>query len=194
MPYTIFTTVQIVPETVIRPRLEGGHSMFENPEQPPLPDGTSIRYQPPGYSRFAPDPVNRTLLLNDPNGRATDADIMAAFPLIREPHKSSIRDEGAKRLVALATPYTAAERETWATQQREARTWLADNAASVPMISAMATQRGITVAGLVGKIMENVALFEYASGAILGQQQRLLDLIDAAPDLDAACAIEWSNE
>ena len=75
----------------------------------------------------------------------------------------------------MATPYTAAERETWATQQREARAWLADNSAAVPMITAMAAVRGLTLAEMTGEIMENVALFEAASGYILGKQQQLLD-------------------
>lgn len=100
--------------------------------------------------------------------------------------EAGIRAEGSRRLAALAAPYLPAERETWPTQQAEARAWSIDPAAPTPMLSAMAAARGITRADIVAKVLENVALFEAASGDILGQQQALLDALVAvdptAPD------------
>lgn len=82
MNYTIYTTYQITPATVIRPRLEGGQSEIENPVMPTLPIGTSLFYAPPEYSRFSADANNRRVLLSDPQGTATIDQIKAAFPLI----------------------------------------------------------------------------------------------------------------
>jgi hypothetical protein len=65
------------------------------------------------------------------------------------------------------------------------------------MLSAMATERGVTLADLVARVLGNVALFEAASGAILGQQQALLDTLSAidpaAPDAATLiAAVQWS--
>lgn len=147
--------------------------------------------QPDNYNQAAAEPARRTRVYDDSAGTATSQELFAACPQIRASKEREIRAEGAKRLSAMAAPYTAAERETWATQQREARAWLLDPAAPVPMISAMAAVRGLTLAVMVEKIMENVALFEAASGYILGLQQRLLDRIEAETDFAALLAIRW---
>jgi hypothetical protein len=125
--------------------------------------------------------------------------IVPASMTILEQHiakEHTLRAEGSLRLSALAAPYLPAERETWATQQSEARAWSLDPAASTPMLSAMALARGISLSDLAGKVLENVALFEAASGAILGQQQALLDTLAAvdptAPDAATRiAAITW---
>lgn len=108
---------------------------------------------------------------------------------VRSAKEIEIRREGSLRLTALAGTYLPAERETWATQQREARAYLLDSSAPTPMLSAIADARGISLTELVSKVMENVAAFEAASGAILGQQQALLDRL-AAVDLQAADALD----
>ncbi|OHD24775.1 MAG: hypothetical protein A2Y38_07805 [Spirochaetes bacterium GWB1_59_5] len=114
----------------------------------------------------------------------------------RAARAAAIRAEGARRLAALAAPYGPAERETWDTQQREARAHRADPAAPTPMLTAMAAGRGISLPELVDRVMGNVALFEAAAGAILGRQQALLDQLsaidEATPDAVAMVAtVAW---
>lgn len=191
MAYTIFTPPQITPATVVRTIYGQGDITVDNPEQVVLPTGTTVAYTGPNYSRFSAITSERTILLNDPAGMATSAQIFAAFPQIKEPKAEEIRREGGERLKLLAAPYQDEERESWATQQREARAWLLDNTAATPMLSAMATTRGITLAVMVNKVMENVAIFEQAAGQILGRQQALLDQVYAATDYDTMLAIRW---
>lgn len=102
-----------------------------------------------------------------------------------------VRASAARAMESLAAPYLPQERESWDTQFKEATEWLADNGASVPMIAAMASNRGITVADLVGKIMENANLYRDAIGAMLGKQQRMLDEVAAAATVEAVNAIAW---
>ena len=111
--------------------------------------------------------------------------------------EKEIRAEGTNRLAALAGNYSPTERETWATQQREARAWLTDNHSQTPMLSALAAARGVTLSALVDKVMQNVSAFEAASGTILGQQQAVLDQLyaidlNAADALNQIAAINWS--
>lgn len=120
-----------------------------------------------------------------------DADVDIAAPWLRMNHAIKLRNEGSLRLSQLAGDYQPEERETWPIQSAEARAWLADNTASTPLLSALATARGISLEYLVGLVMENVALFEAASGAILGQQQALIVQLYAAPTLADALAVAW---
>lgn len=80
MPHTILTPPQITPATVVRQDGQGIDVIRENPEKVVLPPGMSILYLPPGYSRFSSDPALRSILLNDPEGKATLAEILVAFP------------------------------------------------------------------------------------------------------------------
>lgn len=143
---------------------------------------------------YSPDPLLRSEVWEDSAGTAINADLFNACPQIRAEKEREIRSGGSQRLAALANPYTPEERETWSTQQREARAWLLNNNADVPMIFAMATVRGITIEQMVGLIMENVGLFEFASGYILGQQQRLLDRIAAETDFATLLSIGWEAQ
>lgn len=191
MPYAIFTFNQVAPKFKAVPGPRGQSVMVLNTSAETYPPLASRIYSPPDLDIYSADPAKRKVLLCDPSGTATDAEIFAAFPKIREPKEIEIRAEGGKRLKMLAAPYGSEERESWATQQREARAWLADNTAPIPMITAMAEARNITVAEMVGKIMENVALFETMAGSILGTQQHLLDLIYSATTYDAMQGVTW---
>lgn len=107
------------------------------------------------------------ILVHFDNGAAREADRV----------RGGIRTEYAKKMAAVAAPYKQEERETWFTQLKEADEWLIDNTVATPMLTAMATARGITVAIMVGKVKENDTRFRQAIGALLGEQQRELDLL-----------------
>ena len=97
--------------------------------------------------------------------------------------EKSIRVKGELKLAAVQHPYSDNEVKTWSIQVEEAKAYLANNAASTPLITALAENRNITVAELVAKIMENATAFSTASGNILGQQQKYLDSVQTATDL-----------
>jgi hypothetical protein len=92
--------------------------------------------------------------------------------LVRE---SEIRQRYSALMSQVAQPYTQTERETWFTQLKEADAFILDNNAVTPLLSAMATARGISISLLATKIKENDALFCQVIGDLLGQQQAELD-------------------
>lgn len=89
----------------------------------------------------------------------------------------AIRARYSAMLVDIAKPYGPEERETWKTQEEEARSWMVDNDAPCTMIRAMATARDIAINILVAKIIANADKFRSASGQILGAQQAEIDLL-----------------
>ena len=89
-----------------------------------------------------------------------------------------IRQRYDNQLAALGRPYMENEQKSWAVQEAEARAYLADDTATVPYITTMATTRGIPVAIMAAKIIENAELFRAESARILGEQQREIDLLN----------------
>lgn len=191
MNYTIFLYPQVTPRYITVHGPTSDETVLNPGGNPGYPVEATLLYSPPDFDKYSDG--NRYQLLLDPHGKATSAEIFVTFPDIREPKAQEIRTAGAVRLLALTTPYSAEERESWANQQKEAEAWTLNNSAPVPMITAMATARGITIAVMVGKIMDNVDLFRAAAGQILGTQQALLDQIYAATDFDTMRAITWPN-
>jgi hypothetical protein len=86
-----------------------------------------------------------------------------------------IRQRYAILMDDIVKPYTKTEQLTWDTQVKEADAYLLDNQADVPMISALAQNRGVALADLVTWIKDNEVLYRVAVGTLLGQQQAELD-------------------
>ena len=77
-------------------------------------------------------------------------------------------------------------------QKDEAAAWTADNTASTPMLTTMATARGITVSALVSKINTKVAAYNSAIATKLAEQKVLEDEVDALDTI--AKAHKWRHE
>lgn len=78
--FTILTRDQVVPKTIM---VQGVGKLVAalNPGPPPAyPAGASLIYQPDDLDIYSADPNLRRVLLADPNGKATFAEIIAAFP------------------------------------------------------------------------------------------------------------------
>lgn len=88
-----------------------------------------------------------------------------------------IRQRYARMMDDIVKPYTKAEQLTWDAQVKEADAHLLDNQADVPMIAALAQNRGVALIDLVTWIKENEATYRVAIGTLLGQQQAELDLL-----------------
>ena len=188
--YTLFVLNKVEQQTVLR---HGPNGLVErkNPGTPPSYPKTFVKCVYADTSDpYGDDFTKRTQLWEDTVGSATDQQIYAACPRIRDDLAHQIRMVGNYRLGMLATPYMDRERETWKTQEEEALAWLADNAAPAPMLTAQAAERGIPLADLVAKVMENVNVKSLA-GKILGQQQALLDKIYSEQSVEKLLAITW---
>ena len=84
------------------------------------------------------------------------------------------------KLSDVRATYPADEVASWGKQESEARAWTADHAAPTPLLSAIATARGVPFALLVEKVIEKADLFAAASGALIGARQQAEDRISAA--------------
>lgn len=121
-----------------------------------------------------------------------------AMPLteLRAMRLADISDSANARLSELSAAYPAFELQSWAQQAREAEALAADQSSAAPLLSAIATARGLTVVELSARVRAKVAAYAEASGQIIGQRQALEDALMAVDLLaqDAAAqleAIQW---
>lgn len=144
------------------------------------------------------------ILVENSGGTASLADILLAIPGIKAAKRYEIRRGGQNRLQSVAAPYEPSERETWEQQINQSRLYLsdpqrfdADSGAcrgELPMLSALAAGRGVSLATLAGWVLENNAAFQFASGAVLGRQQKCLDDLDRATTWEEFAALDcWAG-
>lgn len=94
--------------------------------------------------------------------------------------KKYIRDRfNDKSKDIVSARYGKLEQQSFEQQKKEAEAWTADNTASTPMLSTLATARGITVSDLVSKINTKVAAYNSAVASKLAEQKVLEDEVDA---------------
>ena len=96
---------------------------------------------------------------------------------------------------SLVSTYPSAELLTFGKQETEARSWLADNTISTPLIDALVLGRGIDKAELVRRIIAKSDAFAVATGYITGQRQKYEDQLEAATTAEEIEAIvpEYSH-
>lgn len=121
---------------------------------------------------------NEDIPLTEEEEAAEDARILAGIVLKKELDKLKARTDGSETLQELVAPYSEEERGTWGIQEAEAMEYQDNNNAPCVMIRRIAYHRGIEVSELVVKIMDNVELFKYVAGDILGVQQKAIDDIE----------------
>lgn len=111
--------------------------------------------------------------------------------------RAEIWGAGDAILAAAKARYSQAEVESWPKQEQGARDIDAGQTETEAalFVAAIAAQRGIDLSTLVGKILANAEAYAALSAAVIGEQQRLDELIkaaEAAQDKDALAAIVWT--
>lgn len=116
------------------------------------------------------------------------------FAVLKERKKAEIWGAGDAILAQVKANFTQAEIESWSKQEQGAKDIQAGNTSTeaAQFVAAIAQGRGIDVSVLVAKILANVASYGALSAAVIGEQQRLDDLIKAATTQADLDAIVWT--
>jgi hypothetical protein len=103
---------------------------------------------------------------------------MAGFYSAVDKHNQAsahdVRSEAARRIAALGAEYTSEERETWHVQVSEAKAIIVDRTAPAPLLSAIATARGLPIEVMAQLVLTKAQQLAAATGAILAAQAVLL--------------------
>lgn len=108
--------------------------------------------------------------------------------------RAEIWGTGDAILAAVKENFTQAEIESWSKQEQGAKDIQAGDTSTeaAQFVAAIAQGRGIEVFALVAKILANVVSYGALSAAVIGEQQRLDDLIKAATTPEDLEAIIWT--
>lgn len=112
----------------------------------------------------------------------------AAPQRAKEAKQEQINSDFTLSASALKNGYTEDEIKSWDKQETEAKAFTADPLATTPLLSAMVSTRGDTVAALAATILSNSAAWTAAYGATLGTKHAREAAL-AAIDLNAVDAI-----
>ena len=114
------------------------------------------------------------------NGDVIGIDPVKAKAILTE----KVRDELQRRLTAIASEYSEAERETWPTQIKEAEAVKADPNAVVPLVEALANVDGVTKDVMADKILAKRDAFRTTAATLLAKQRALLAMETIPTDFD----------
>lgn len=106
---------------------------------------------------------------------------------------ATINDKCDQLIGQLVVSYPKYEVETFSKQELQARAYLANGAASTPMLDYIASQRGLTRGQLASKIMAKVTVFETIAGNAVGYRQRLESAVNSASTVDEIIALDLTN-
>ena len=103
----------------------------------------------------------------------------------------AIRSKYSDLMELIVSPYGIQERETWFIQVEEALKWQSNNAIDVdeiPLISAISSARNESMSVIVNNIIQKNTGYRSVIGAILGQQQALIETIWTVDSSDLLAA------
>jgi len=99
---------------------------------------------------------------------------------VKAQKQMEIDQEFDAAIAQMTTGYPQMERESWATQEAEAEAYSSDPLAATPMLTKLATARGLTVDVIAKRVITNAAGFKAAAGDILGRKQARSDALYSA--------------
>ncbi|ALS62241.1 hypothetical protein [Pandoraea norimbergensis] len=127
-------------------------------------------------------------LLGEDILEASDAAILNAAKAAK---LTEINAECQKAVAALAADYPDSEVQSWPQQVKEATALAADAGADAPLLTAIATARGLPVAELASRVLDKMNAYAAASGVLIGRRQAAEDAIGATASLEDLSAISW---
>jgi hypothetical protein len=119
----------------------------------------------------------------------TDTDISNTVKFIQHIMRLRLDEIYDKRLLQQKMQVSALEHDSWATQLQEAQAYQVDNSASVPMIQALATARGIKLSAMVTKVIEAHTAYDIKVQNLLSAKQIVETEIKNCTTISDCCLI-----
>ena len=130
------------------------------------------------------------------NGVLTITSSMRPLVDIRKEKLKEINNITDAIISSVKDDYPADEVMSWAKQEMEAKAYMQDPSSSIPLLSAIASTRGVDIDDLALKVMIKSDIFAEFIGKIFGIRQSLEDILmaidlEAEDALDKIIAIQW---
>lgn len=111
--------------------------------------------------------------------------------IVKKLKLQEINDECDRILTEAVSAYPQSEILTFDQQIDEVEKYLSSGSPSdAPLLTALAAARGIELDDLCGRIIDKRTAFSQLSGLVIGQRQRLEDILDTLETVEAVQALE----
>jgi hypothetical protein len=156
-----------------------------------IPNLVAVVLAPP------PDPAQFTITGSTValvNGVPTQTITTAPIPLgtVQAAQYAAINAGANVDLGVIIAAYPELEVATWDQQLAEAQAFTASNTAATPLLSAISSASGLSLAALSANVLAKNAAYKAASGAIVGKRLALSAQIAAATTAAAVQAVVWN--
>ena len=163
------------------------HWVFESDEKPDFAPYIQV------VSLEGHDEVREGWVYND----GVFSEYVTPFKELISAKRAEIWNTGDYILAQVKSRFTQAEIESWSKQEQGAKDIKSGNTETdaALFVTSIAQNRGIETNILVEKILNNVKNYGALSSKVIGEQQRLDDLIKQAEidnDIDKLNSIEWT--
>ena len=155
--------------------IENGTCHIPNPDSDPTLTDEQREYYRPKYEEV------RAYAEAHPECVTEEEPYVPPVPTLDEAKAAKLSEINAaadRAIATLTATYPDREISTFDKQEAEARAYATDPTASTPLLSALATARGIPLPELVERVLAKADAFGIASGHIIGQRQALEDRLD----------------
>lgn len=119
-----------------------------------------------------------------------EANVARKLADIRAQKMATINARCDEELSRLKTGYPEGEVTTWDQQVSEVHTVITAPGSPAPLLSAIASQRGIELSVLAARVQDKAQAYAVASGSIIGNRQKLEDQIFSAQTVEALEAVD----
>lgn len=109
----------------------------------------------------------------------------------REKKLKEVREACERELHAIKASYPESEVQSWYKQEIEAREYISNPQANIPLITRLANTRNIAIPELASRIIQKADAYTEAMGMLLGKRQALEDALWVATDWKDMAPINW---
>ena len=168
---------------------------YARPALPSTFTGTGPAAISATWNPYSASAIDRTEYWADSAGTLTFAEMMqgayGSLAGLQAYQQQQVANAAQAALAAIVAPYAPNEVLTWDQQVAEAQAYTASSSASTPLLSAVSTASGQTVAALAANVLSLDATYKASVGAVVGKRIKLSAAIAAATTPDAVLAATW---
>ena len=119
----------------------------------------------------------------------TQDDIDATVTFMKHVMRYRLDEVYDKRIIQQRMNVSDLEYDSWTQQRAEANAYIADNTASVPLLTQLATARGISVADMAQKVLDAVVAYNTQVEALLAAKQAIETEVKACASIADCCRL-----
>ena len=137
--------------------------------------------------------VDNVWICSDDTAVQAIIDSYDPLPYEREQAKKRITNQINVAAESLESAYPEIEKRMFPYQRKEAEAYQSDSGAATPVLDAIATKRGVARTDQINRVLAKISEYDAFTASLIGERQRLEDLIDSEADFKVIQSINYES-